>query len=102
MLPFSDHNKLSETSQPLQVSSAGGVYSAKDKIPYQLSFAKDQQKGEEPITIKDDSKDLIKFNEALELVKDEKQVLILIDTYVKWFFYETNAKKITKGFLHRT
>ena len=79
LLPFPDHNELSETSQPLQVSGAGGIGGTNHRIPYQLSLAKDHLKGEEPITIKDDSKDLIKFNEALALVKDEKQVLILVD-----------------------
>ena len=42
-------------------------------------MAKDLPKGEEPETINDDSNVLCKFEEALDLVKDEKQVLILLD-----------------------
>ena len=54
---FLGEEELSQISQPLQVSGGGGQY-ATDKIPYQLSLAKDHPKGEEPTTIKDDSENL--------------------------------------------
>ena len=87
MFDFSEQNELSQITQPLQVSGAGGQFNS-DEIPYQLSLAKDHPKGEEPTTIKDDSKDFIKFKEALDLVKDEKQVLILVEDFVN-----RNARK---------
>ena len=96
ILNFSEQNELSQTTKPLQVSGAGGLYSA-DKIPYQLSLAKDHPKGEEPTTIKDDSKDFIKFKEALDLMKDEKQVLILVDNYTRECFHEVIAKKLPRN-----
>ena len=67
---FLDQNELSQTTHSRQVSGAGGIgYGGGDRISYQLSLAKDHPKGEEPTTINDDSSDLIKFKEALDLVK---------------------------------
>ena len=81
-------------NQTLQVSGAGGPSGTK-RIPYLLSVSKDHPKGEEPTTIKDNSKDYIKFKEALDLVKDEKQVLILVDNMIsREGFYEQIAKKL--------
>ena len=61
-------------------------------------MAKEHPQGEEPTTIKDDSKDFIKFKEALDLVKDEKQVLILIDhTPASKAPFEAIAKKLPRN-----
>ena len=88
---------MSQISQPLQVSGGGGQGAGANKIPYQLSLAKDHPKGEKPTTIKDDSKDLTKFKEALDLVKDEKQVLILIDLLVSRNACKVIAKKLPRN-----
>ena len=93
---FLGEEELSQISQPLQVSGAGG-HGVADKIPYQLSLAKDHPKGEKPTTIKDDSKDLTKFKEALDLVKDEKQVLILIDWLRNENAYKAIAEKLPRN-----
>ena len=90
--------ELSQISQPLQVGGGGGQSAdAPTKISYQLSLAKDHPKGEEPTTIKDDSKDLTKFKEALDLVKDEKQVLILLDVLVSENAYKAIAEKLPRN-----
>ena len=60
-------------------------------------FARSHPKGEEPTTINDDSSDLIKFKEALDLVKDEKQVLILLDRYIKESARKTIAGKLPRS-----
>ena len=83
---FTDEIKQLEFSEPLQVSGGGGFYS--DKIQYTLSLAKDHPNGEESTIINDESKDLIKFKETLDFVKNEKQVLILIDTVASTRVYE--------------
>ena len=87
---------MSQTTHSQQVSGAGGHGYLADKISYQLGLAKDHPKGEEPTTINDDSSDLIKFKEALDLVKDEKQVLILLDRFVN-----KSARKAIAGKLPR-
>ena len=60
-------------------------------------MAKDHPKGEKPTTIKDVSKDFIKFKEALDLVKDEKQVLILLDVLVNENAYKAIAEKLPRN-----
>merc|ERR1712062_851210 len=77
-----DQNQLSLS---LKVTGAGGIgYGVgANKIPYQLSLAIDHVKGEGSTTINDDSKDLIKFKEALDFVKDERQVIILLENFTK-------------------
>ena len=72
--------ELSEISEPIQVIGAGGVGTS-EGMPYKLSLAKDHPKGEEPIIIKDDSKDFTKFTEVMNFVKYEKQILILVEGF---------------------
>ena len=88
---------MSQTTHSRQVSGAGGIGFGGGNISYQLSLAKDHPKGEEPTTINDDSSDLIKFKEALDLVKDEKQVLILLDYYIKESAYKAIAGKLPRN-----
>ena len=51
-----------------------------DKMSYQLMIPKDHLDGIAPLRITDDSKEFWNFRRALDFMKDEKQVLILIDT----------------------
>ena len=81
--------ELSEISDPLQVSCSGGHLSDGDRIPYTLTWTKDQPIGEVPKIIKDDSKNLTKFKEVVELVKNENQVLILLENLGTEFNYES-------------
>ena len=60
------------------LNTQGGLFNC-EEIPYLLLLAKDHPQGVRPTTIKDDSKDFIKFQEALDEVIDEKQILILFD-----------------------
>ena len=82
MFVFTDEKELSEINEPIPVSGSGGHLDDAERIPYQLTLAKDHPKGEVPITIKDDDKNLTKFKEVLELVKNEKQVLILVKSMI--------------------
>ena len=82
MFEFTDEKELSEINEPVPVSGSGGHLDDAERIPYQLTLAKDHPKGEVPITIKDDDKNLTKFKEVLELVKNEKQVLILVKSMI--------------------
>ena len=91
---FIDKNELSDTSQPLPVSGGGGHGGGAVSLPYSVLLAKDHPQGEQSITIKDDSNDLSQFKEALDLMKDEKQVLILLDT-----FFSKNASDVISAHL---
>ena len=51
-----------------------------DKMSYQLMIPNDHLDGIAPLKITDDSKEFRNFRRALDFMKDEKQVLILIDT----------------------
>ena len=90
---MSSEERELQTIQHLQVSGAGGL-SNTDRIPYLLSLAKDHPKGEKVTTIKDGSTDLIKFKEALALVKNEKQVLIFVDYGLKENILKAIAAKL--------
>ena len=92
---FTDKIELSEFSKPLQVSGSGGL--SYDEIQYTLSLAKDHPNGEESTTIYEESKDLIKFKKALDLVKNDKQVLILIETFASKMVYEAVAAQLPKN-----
>ena len=59
-------------------------------------MAKDHPRGEEPITIKDHRKDLAKFKEALDLVKVEKQVLILVNSIFPEYAHKIIAAQLPK------
>ena len=51
-----------------------------DVTTYSLTLPEDHLDGIAPLKISDDSKEFQKFHRALDFMKDEKQVLILIDT----------------------
>ena len=72
---------MAKTDHPLEVSGCGGGLRSGSlaATDFKLSFPKDHTKGEEPITIVDYSTSLSKFPQALAQVKNEKQVIILID-----------------------
>ena len=79
---------MSEISDPLQVSCSGGHLSDGDRIPYTLTWTKDHPIGELPKIIEDDSENQTKFKEVVELVKNENQVLILLEFLGDEFNYE--------------
>ena len=68
-----------------------------ETIPYKLSLAKDHPIGEKPTIIQDGSEDFSKFEEALALVKNEKQVLILLDSIYDEVESEAIAAKLPKN-----
>ena len=82
MFEFTDEKELSEINEPVPVSGSGGHLDDAERIPYQLTLAKDHPKDEVPVTIKGNDKNLTKFKEVLELVKNEKQVLILVKSMI--------------------
>ena len=67
-----------------EVEGKGGIgtggYNPGQKMKYQLIVPKDHPDGPTPVTIEETSSDLTKFQEALGIMANESQVLILIDT----------------------
>ena len=74
----------------LQVSGATSYDESSETLSYNLSIPKDHPDGETHKPIFDDSTDLLKFKEALELMKNEHQVLIFVD----WMLDECALKSI--------
>ena len=67
-------------------------------MSYQLMIPKDHLDGIAPLRIKDDSNEFQEFQTALDFMKDEKQVLILIDTdNVYGFAFRNLRKQLSAG-----
>ena len=64
MFEFTDEKELSEINEPVPVSGSGGHLDDAERIPYQLTLAKDCPKGEVSVTIKGDDKNLTKFRKS--------------------------------------
>ena len=69
-----------------------------DKMSHQLMIPKDHLDGIAPLKITDDSKDFKELHRALGSMKDEKQVLILIDTdNIYGFAFQNLRKQLEHG-----
>ena len=77
-------------TENLQVNGSTSYDEKSEPLNYNLYIPKDHPNGESHDPICDISTDLLKFQEALELVKNEDQVLIFVD----WMLDEAALKSI--------
>ena len=94
MYSIAGEDELLEIKEPLKVIGSGGLFGNAVRINHKMVLAKDHPRGETPRIIKDGSYDHKDFNKVLDFVKDEKQVLILVDYNLGADTYEIIATRL--------
>ena len=84
---------MNERKEPLQVKGAGGTAHGSGSYPldHKIRLPMDHPDGKAPMTITDETgRDFCNFHKAMDFMRNEPQVLILLDYYP----YSSNISKI--------